>query len=214
MSLDSSTRILLIRHGETLWNRAARIQGHTDIGLSPLGLMQAERLALALQDEAIDAVFSSDLSRAAQTAEALTCRRPELPPLQRDAGLRERAFGAFEGLTFQQIAEQSPESSERWRRREADFCPPGGESLGDFYRRSLSTLQRLAEAHPGRSLLVVSHGGVLDCLYRAATGQSLQAPRSWALGNASINRLLFADGGFRLIGWNDEGHLEGLAPAN
>jgi probable phosphoglycerate mutase len=210
MPLDSSTRILAIRHGETLWNRAARIQGHTDIGLSPLGLAQAERLALALQEEAIDAVYASDLSRAAQTAEALLRLRPELPPLQLDAGLRERAFGVFEGLTWQEIAEQAPEQSERWRRREADFGPPGGESLGDFYERSIAALQRLAEAHPGQSLVLVSHGGVLDCLYRAATGQSLQAPRSWVLGNASINRLLYASGGFRLIGWHDHVHLDGL----
>ncbi|MEJ6006017.1 histidine phosphatase family protein [Paucibacter sp. AS339] len=211
MSLDSSTRILAIRHGETEWNRASRIQGHTDIGLSALGLLQAERLAHALQDEAIDAVYASDLARAQQTASPLLRLRPELPPLQLDVGLRERGFGEFEGLTWQEIADKWPSHSERWRRRDADFGPPGGETLADFYRRSVEAVQRLAQAHPGQTVVVISHGGVLDCLYRASTGQSLQAPRSWVLANAAINRLLYASEGFGLIGWHDCAHLDGLA---
>lgn len=206
--LEQATRILLIRHGETAWNRATRIQGHTDIPLSPLGLAQAERLAQALADESLAAIYSSDLSRARQTAEALA--RVHGLDIGLDAGLRERAFGRFEGLSWEQIAESFPEDAARWRRREADFAVGGGESLNEFSHRCLAATRRAAAAHPGQSIAIVAHGGVLDCLYRAATGAALDAPRSWQLGNATVNRLLATIDGFTLVGWNDDQHLAGL----
>lgn len=206
--LEQATRLILIRHGETAWNRATRIQGHTDIPLSPLGLAQAERLAEALADEPLAAIYSSDLSRARQTAEALA--RVQDLPVRLDAGLRERAFGRFEGLSWDEIAQGYPEESARWRRREPDFPVGGGESLTVFSVRCLTAARRAAAAHPGESIAVVAHGGVLDCLYRAATRVALEAPRSWQLGNATINRLLATVEGFTLVGWNDDRHLDGL----
>ncbi len=206
--LEQATRLILIRHGETAWNRATRIQGHTDIPLSPLGLAQAERLAEALADEPLAAIYSSDLSRARQTAEALA--RVQDLPVRLDAGLRERAFGRFEGLSWDEIAQGYPEESARWRRREPDFPVGGGESLTVFSARCLTAARRAAAAHPGESIAVVAHGGVLDCLYRAATRVALEAPRSWQLGNATINRLLATVEGFTLVGWNDDRHLDGL----
>ena len=133
--LEQATRLVLIRHGETAWNRATRIQGHTDIPLSPLGLAQAERLAEALADEPLAAIYASDLSRARQTADALA-RVHELP-VRLDAGLRERAFGRFEGLSWDEIAQDFPEDAARWRRREPDFAVGGGESLNSFSARCL-----------------------------------------------------------------------------
>lgn len=206
--LDQATRLILIRHGETAWNRATRIQGHTDIPLSPLGLLQAERLAEALADEPLAALYASDLSRARQTAEALARRRGLAVRL--DPGLRERAFGRFEGLDWAQITEGHHEDAERWRRREPGFAVGGGESLDDFSARCLAAVRRAAAAHPGQGIAVVAHGGVLDCLYRAATQVALDAPRSWQLGNATINRLLATADGFTLVGWNDDQHLAGL----
>ncbi|MDG0835938.1 histidine phosphatase family protein [Pelomonas saccharophila] len=207
--MEQVTRIVLIRHGETAWNRATRIQGHTDIPLSPLGLAQAERLAQALADEPLAALYASDLSRARQTAEALARRRGL--DIQFDTDLRERAFGCFEGLDWQQISEQYPEDAERWRRREPDFAVGGGESLSGFSARCLAAVRRAAAAHPGQDVAIVAHGGVLDCLYRAATRVALNAPRSWQLGNATINRLLATADGFTLVGWNDDQHLAGLS---
>jgi probable phosphoglycerate mutase len=207
--LEQATRLILIRHGETAWNRATRIQGHTDIPLSALGLAQAERLALALADEPLAAIYSSDLSRARQTAEALA--RTQNLPVRLDASLRERAFGRFEGLSWDEIAQGYPEESARWRRREPDFPVGGGESLTVFSARCLAAARSAAAAHPGESIASVAHGGVLDCLYRAATGVALEAPRSWQLGNATINRLLATAEGFTLVGWNDDRHLDGLA---
>lgn len=206
--LDQATRLILIRHGETAWNRATRIQGHTDIPLSPLGLAQAARLADALADEPLAAIYSSDLSRARQTAQALADMRGL--PVRTDARLRERAFGRFEGLSWQEIDQGYPEDAQRWRRREPDFPVGGGESLNVFSARCLDAARDLAAAHPGLSIALVAHGGVLDCLYRAATRVALDAPRSWQLGNATVNRLLATPDGFTLIGWNDDRHLDGL----
>jgi probable phosphoglycerate mutase len=207
--LEQATRLLLIRHGETAWNRATRIQGHTDIPLSPLGLAQAERLARAVAEEPLAAIYSSDLSRARQTAEALA--RVHGLPIQFDKALRERAFGRFEGLSWEEIEQGYPDDAARWRRREPDFAVGGGESLQVFSARCLAAARRAAAGHPGQNIALVAHGGVLDCLYRAATGAALDAPRSWQLGNATINRLLATPEGFALIGWNDDSHLAGLS---
>lgn len=207
--LEQATRVVLIRHGETAWNRATRIQGHTDIPLSPLGLAQAERLAQTLADEPLAAIYASDLSRARQTAEALA--RVQRLPVRLDAGLRERAFGRFEGLSWEEIAQAHPEDAARWRRREPEFPVGGGESLVAFSARCLDAARRAVAAHPGACIALVAHGGVLDCLYRAAARVSLEAPRSWQLGNATINRLLATAEGFTLVGWNDDCHLAGLS---
>ena len=200
------TRIVAIRHGETAWNRETRMQGQLDIALNANGLRQARSLAAALADEAFDAIYSSDLLRAHQTAQALAASY--LAPIVTDVGLRERGFGVFEGFTFNEIAARWPEQSERWRRRDPDFAPDGGESLRDFYARSIEATTRLAAAHPGETIALVAHGGVMDCLYRAAARLDLQAPRSWQLLNASVNRLLLTESGLTLVGWNDTYHLE------
>lgn len=203
-----ATRIVAIRHGETAWNVDTRIQGQLDIALNRTGHEQAQRLAAALADESLDAIYSSDLQRAMQTAQALADHSGL--SIVADRGLRERGFGVFEGLTYAEVALRWPEQSERWRRRDPAFGPEGGEVLHAFYARCVDTLTRLATAHPGRTIAVVAHGGVMDCLYRAATRLELQSPRSWELGNASINRVLHSAQGFSLVGWGDTLHLDGL----
>lgn len=209
MGLDSVTTVLAVRHGETAWNRESRIQGHLDIPLSPLGLAQAQRLAQALAGEPLDAIYASDLGRARQTAAAVA-ERVGLP-VQEDSGLRERGFGCFEGLSWREIESRWPEQALRWKRRDPDFGAEGGERLRDFYARAVGAVERLAQAHPGQTLLVVAHGGVMDCLYRAGRRLALEAPRSWTLSNASINRLLYTPAGLSVVGWNDDLHLGGLS---
>lgn len=200
------TRILAIRHGETSWNVQSRVQGQLDIELNDTGRWQAERLAAALADEAFAAIYASDLQRALDTAHALAARRGLL--LQTERGLRERGFGEFEGLTFHDIDLRWPEQAMRWRHRDPEFGPQGGETLAAFYARCVGTVTRLAAAHPGQVIALVAHGGVLDCMYRAAARVDLRAPRTWQLGNASINRLLFTGEGFTLVGWSDTSHLD------
>lgn len=212
MSQDAGfTRLLLVRHGETAWNAGTRIQGLTDIPLNPRGRAQAQRLAQALADETLHHVITSDLQRAHDTGAPLA--RATGAALRQDAGLRERAFGIFEGLTFEEIEQQHPEGAQRWRRRDPDFAPEGGETLQAFYDRSVAAAHRLAAAHAGQAIALVAHGGVLDCLYRAATRLPLQAPRTWQVPNASINRLLWTPDGFTLVGWNDDAHLQALDDA-
>ena len=207
--MDGITRIVAIRHGETAWNADTRLQGQIDIPLNLLGQRQAARLADALRDEGLQAVIASDLQRAWATAQALAA--PLQLPLTPDAGLRERCFGEMEGLTYREIDDLRPDWARRWRAREPDFSAPGGESLHQFYARVVTSAGRIASAHGGQTIALVCHGGVLDCLYRAATGAALDAPRSWVLGNAAINRLLHTPQGFTLVGWNDCAHLDGLA---
>jgi len=200
------TRVLAIRHGETAWNVDARIQGQIDIPLNPTGERQAQRLARVLADEGIDAIYASDLKRALATAQAVG--RACALPVVSDAGLRERGFGSFEGLSYAEISARWPADAERWRRRDPTFGAPGGETLNRFYERSIATATRLAALHPGGTIALVAHGGVMDCLYRAATRVALDAPRSWQLANTGINRLLYSPQGFTLVGWGDVHHLD------
>jgi len=207
MSLEDATQILAIRHGETDWNRDTRIQGQLDIPLNERGRAQARRLAAALAGEPLAAVYASDLARAWETAAALQGLGA---PIHADARLRERSFGRFEGQTWDEIARRWPEQSLRWRRRDPDFAAEGGESLSRFYARCTGAVRELAQAHPGQTIAIVAHGGVMDCLYRLAARLELHAARSWTLGNASINRLIYSPEGFGLVGWNDDQHLQDL----
>jgi probable phosphoglycerate mutase len=205
------TRILAIRHGETAWNAEMRLQGQLDVPLNALGRWQASRLPAAIADERLVAVYASDLVRAHETAR--TFAAPLGLPVVADRGLRERCFGHFEGRTYAEIDIRWPQDAERWRERETGYAPYGGESLETFYQRCVSTVTRLAGAHPGQTIAIVAHGGVLDCLHRAALRVELTAPRAWPLANATVNRLLFTGEGLMLIGWNDDAHLAGGDPA-
>ena len=200
------TRIIAIRHGETTWNVDTRIQGRLDIPLNATGRQQAARMALALKDDPITAVYASDLTRAWETAQYLgRARGLQVNP---EAGLRERGFGDFEGKTFAEIEAQLPEQSLRWRKRDPEFAPAGGESLQALNQRVVEATERLAARHPGELIALVGHGGVMDVLYRAATRLHIQAPRTWTLGNAAINRLLWTPQGLTLVGWADTQHLQ------
>lgn len=208
---DKVTRLLVIRHGETDWNLDARIQGHTDIPLNARGRWQAERLGQALADEGIHAIYSSDLQRARDTADAIA--RHAGVPLQLDTALRERHFGRFEGRTQDEVGVHWPKELLRWRERDPSYGPEGGEVLQAFYERCVSAATRLADQHPGETIALVAHGGVLDCFYRAANRVAVAAPRSWKVANASINRLLYSPEGFTMVGWADDLHLAGAPGA-
>ena len=203
--MEEITRLIAVRHGETAWNVDTRIQGQLDVGLNATGLWQAQRVGQALAHEDIGAIYASDLSRAWQTAQEIA--RPHGLTVQPEPGLRERAFGRFEGLSFAEIEATLPDQARRWRERDPEFEPEGGESLLVFRERVTRVASKLAARHPGQLVALVAHGGVMDVLYRAATRQELQAPRTWQLGNAAINRMLWTPEGFSLVGWSDTAHL-------
>jgi probable phosphoglycerate mutase len=200
-----ATRIIAVRHGETAWNVDTRIQGQLDIGLNDKGRWQAQQAGLALADEPVDAIYASDLSRAYSTAQAIAAKRLAV---QTHKGLRERAFGKFEGQTYAAIEERWPEESRLWRIRDPHFAPEGGESPTQVMERVARTVNEIAARHLGGQIVLVSHGGVMDMLYRLATRQSVSAPRSWELGNAAINRLLWTPDILTLVGWADTRHLD------
>ncbi len=202
-----ATRIIAIRHGETAWNVDTRIQGQLDISLNETGQWQAARAAQALAGEPVHAIYASDLQRAWETAHAIAKAVGQIP--QPEIGLRERGFGIFQGRTFAEIEATWPEEAKRWRQRDPHWAPEGGESLAALTERVTQTTAELAARHAGQQIVLVAHGGVMDALYRAATGQTVQAPRTWHLGNAAINRLLWTPQGLTLVGWSDTRHLDG-----
>lgn len=204
------TSIVLIRHGETAWNAERRLQGHIDIALNAEGLRQAQALAGALADQRFDAIVSSDLQRAHQTAQALA--RVQAMPVHSDAALRERCFGGFEGLLYAEIEQRFPREFAAWQARDVDGAMPAGarvaETFRQFSQRVIGAISRLAEQHRGQSLALVAHGGVLECAYRAALGLSLETPRNFPVMNASINRFTVADGKLTLVSWGEVAHLQ------
>ena len=207
----TTTQILFIRHGETAWNRIKRIQGHIDIPLADTGLAQAQRLAVRLAREAhegqrIDAIYSSDLMRAQQTAQPFADALGL--PLRLHEGLRERAYGVFQGHDSTEIETLFPDAYAAWQTRDPGFAPDGGESQRAFYHRVLHALEPIVAAHQGERIACVAHGGVLDCVYRFANGLDLSAPRSYQLLNTSINVVDYVDGRAQVVQWADVSHLD------
>ena len=198
--------LIVVRHGETDWNRIRRLQGHTDIALNANGCEQADRLRVALADEGIAAIHASDLSRAMETAQPIAALLKL--PVRSDVRLRERNYGILEGKTFPEIVASDPDEAEQLRRRTTDHTIPGGESQRTFFHRVVETVSAIARAaeaaKPRGPVLIVTHGGVLDMLHRSATGLALDAERSCPIPNAVVNRIGFDDGRFVVRAWAEE----------
>jgi len=209
--------LLFIRHGETDWNRQQRFQGQIDVPLNATGERQAARLAQRLAAESHDQLFSSDLQRARQTAAPLA--EAWQMPVVAVAGLREQSFGVLEGLDVPTIQARHPDLWQLWLQQDADFAPPGGESQRQFHSRVLGAVKELAATAStsaganasagagGKRLVVVTHGGVLDMLWRSVHGLPLSGLRACAIPNTGINRLCFAGGALQIEVWGDDAHL-------
>jgi 2,3-bisphosphoglycerate-dependent phosphoglycerate mutase len=200
-----ASQLVLVRHGVTEWNQQRRFQGQTDTQLSDEGWVQACCAGRRLAAEPVAALYTSDLIRARRTADAIG-QTIGLPVLQ-DAGLRERSYGIFEGRTHEEIRRDFADEYRRWAAREPDFALPGGESLRAFHGRVQQTLLRIASMHPGQTAVLVTHGGFLDCAYRVASGLELDAPRTFDLLNASLNRIAWDGERFALSSWAEVDHL-------
>lgn len=203
------TELILIRHGETDWNRELRFQGQLDVPLNAIGQEQARRVAERLAQEAIHQLVSSDLQRARQTADAVAQRqgaRLQFDPLL-DAALREQHFGMAEGLRVPEIKAAHPQAWDQWVRFDADYAFEGGESTRQFHARVMVALSALAQRHPDQTLVVVTHGGVLDMVYRSARGLPLSGPRQSDIPNAGMNRVRLDGERIDIISWADTQHL-------
>ncbi|HLS89575.1 MAG TPA: alpha-ribazole phosphatase [Sphingobacteriaceae bacterium] len=199
--------VYLVRHGQTPWNKAGRYQGHTDIPLSPLGRRQALCLARRLARDPIDAVYSSDLTRAQATAAPLA-RRLDLPVRAR-SDLREMAYGDLEGLTAAQIEERFPGYFPAARQDPLGTTPPGGESYSTMYNRVLAAWEEIAGG-PHDRVLVVAHGGTLKALLCHLLAVDPRERWRFMLDNASITILHRRRSGFSLWRYNDTHHLRDL----
>lgn len=200
-------RLCLVRHGETAWNAEHRLQGWTDIALNAKGERQAQALAHELRGLAFDAIVSSPLQRAWRTAQPVAAARPQVPFLA-DERLRERHHGDWQGLTRDEIARRDPAQHALLQARCPGYQPPKGESVETFSARVAEALAALATAHAGRTVLAVAHGGVLDMVYRLATGQDLHSARRHPLPNAAINWLVADERGWRVEAWGLDAHLD------
>lgn len=206
------TRILLARHGETEWNAIRRVQGWTDIPLSEKGYAQAEALAGRLDRTPLAAVYSSDLSRATQTAAPVAARQGLT--VQTVPELREKGFGEWEGLTQADLERDYPALWHRYHVvRDLEALVPGGETWPQVQERLSVVLRRILAAHPGaeETVLLVGHGGSGRMVILEALGAAL--PTLLHLDNASLSRLDFrGEGDSRVIFLNDTSHLGGLMP--
>lgn len=201
------TELIVMRHGETDWNRQHRFQGQIDVPLNAAGRAQATRLAQRLARETFDVVLSSDLQRARCTAELAASGRDIVNVPQ----WREQAFGVLEGLNAATIIEQHPQLWTSWLRHDADYAlPGGGESVRSFHARVLQALQQVVKQYDGARVAVFTHGGVLDMLWRAAHHVPLHGPRACEIPNTGINRMRWRDGALEILQWADAAHLEGL----
>ena len=205
------TSLTVIRHGETDWNRQHRFQGQIDVPLNALGFEQARRMGQRLADETFDLIVVSDLLRTRQTAQALADAQCGALAMQVEPLWREQGFGLLEGLDVPTIRSQHAELWAQWQRHDADYAlPQGGESNLVFYARVMQALQALLAAHAGASVALVTHGGVLDMLWRSALALSLSGPRECEIPNTGINRLRWSEGRLQIVDWADASHLEGL----
>jgi len=201
----SATRFLLVRHGETAWNVEGRIQGHVDIALNALGQAQARALGERLVHDQFDAVYSSDLVRAYETARC-ALRKADHNVL-RERRLRERHLGVLQGLTGPEAMSRQPAAWNAFKSRDPALALEGGESLDEFFRRVVGFVEELVHRHAGARLLLVTHGGVLDALYRHAIGMPLARARDFPVYNASLNVICHEEDRWSIESWADISHL-------
>jgi 2,3-bisphosphoglycerate-dependent phosphoglycerate mutase len=213
MSMTETTRVLLIRHGESRGNAERRFGGHTPTPLSELGHRQAEATARALANERVTAIYSSDLLRAVQTAEPLA--RATGLEIRRTEALRERSVGLMEGLTFEEAAAAHPEEYASLLRRDFERVLAGGESYRQLLDRAAAELDRAVELHRGGTVALFSHTGTI-CILALHLMGALDAPHLkpvWlSTSNCGVTRFSIEHGGLiRIKALNDTRHLIGLS---
>lgn len=200
-----STRFILVRHGQTMWNQEQIFRGQTDIPLSPAGRAQAEATALALKEVPLAAIYTSRLARARDTAAAIAAYHDLTP--QEEPDLLDMSFGAWEGLGVEEVARQYPELYQRWRTAPHTVTFPAGESLAAVRHRVERLLARLPERHPGQTVCLVSHRVVNKVLLLAVLG--LGNEHFWRIeqDTCCLNRFHYTRGAFIISTINDTCHL-------
>jgi 2,3-bisphosphoglycerate-dependent phosphoglycerate mutase len=199
-------RIILVRHGETDWNAAGRIQGHSDTPLNAVGRVQAGRVAACLVRQPVRAIYSSDLARAYETA--MIIDQSLHVGVVTSPALRERRYGTWEGLTSLDIQARYPEQFAAWRARSMDFAPPEGETRYQLLTRALTGLQTIVSRHPDELVVVVTHGGLCYVLLTHILGSMNGDQREFSFANASLHILEATGDRWSVISLNETAHLQ------
>ena len=204
--------IILIRHGETDWNREQVFRGKIDVPLNEVGLSQARGVKKALEGVAIDAIYASPLSRALDTARMLS--EGGALDVRTDEGFSDVDFGSWQGLSHQKVKEQFPDLYATWVTHPQLVMFPRGETLLKVQKRSMAALDRAIESSPDKTIAVVSHRVVNKVILCAVLGLDLS--RFWHVkqDTCAINRFERRDGGYYLTLLNDTCHLRGVAGAS
>ena len=212
----SPRTIYLVRHGETQGNIDDKAQGHLDVPLTETGKLQAKAVAERLSDIEFDAVYSSDLKRAVDTAKAITAQHPELR-IQTRSELREYHFGNYEDMPWDEVSNTDPQLFQRWKNltTRIDIKFPGGESMRDAWKRVGSFLREVLADHRqgNKTILIVGHGGSLQAVL--AQLLNLSAANQWffVFDNTSVTRVRehqYTPNAWRTYQFNDTSHLNGI----
>lgn len=200
-------KLILVRHGETQWNRENRVVGFADIGLNDEGRKQVKKLALALKEERVDAIYASPLSRAWETAQEVA--RYHDGEVKADDAFKEMDAGELDGLTYEDMRDRYGELIKQWLSEPASVIMPGGESLANVQERAWLAVEKIRENHPDDVVMVVSHNFVILCIICKALGLDLSQFRRLRPHVASISILNIGRRGMSLVLFNDTCHLEG-----
>lgn len=200
------TRLMIIRHGQTLWNLERKYQGHSDIALSDKGIKQAEAVAARLATEKIDAVYASDLSRACKTAEYIADKHNLKVNVMPE--LREIKFGEWEGLTYDQISARWPGMLGKLWTTPDELEIPGGESFYQLKERAYAAIKKIVKEHPEQTVVVVAHGGTIGTILCAMLDIHLNHVWSIKQDNTAVNVIEYYDGRPTITLLNCVRHLE------
>jgi probable phosphoglycerate mutase len=212
MTTQPKTTLLIIRHGETVWNAEHRFQGHEDSPLNETGRSQVAALGTRMKNMKFDSLISSDLGRTRETSAIITGFTGHSVEL--DRRLRERNYGVLEGLTVDEIRQKHPDVLDRIKKDDPDYLPPEGESHRQHYERNVEFFEEVLEQRCGSTVAVVAHGGVLDSIFRYISGLSLENPRCFIAANASLtivsHGLFYGTPRWVIETWCESGHLWGI----
>jgi probable phosphoglycerate mutase len=203
-------RMIIVRHGESEWNRIHRYQGQLDAPLSELGLRQAEALAERLKHEPIDVIYTSPLQRAARTAEAIARFHPNVP-LHPTPALLEIHHGEWQGKYAQEVREQYAEGLREWREYPTRSQMPGGESFSNVLKRTLDFKERICAEHSDKTALVSTHDVVIKILVADALGMNMDRLNRIWVTNASISVIEYSEALPYLVSLSEACHLGRLA---
>lgn len=206
-----TTQIWLIRHGETDWNAAQRLQGWRDIPLNDTGKNQAKSVQHFLDQQriAFDGVLSSDLQRAIQTAQIAFAQHQY--PIEQIPALRERNYGIYEGHPWQSLTQLPNEPAPKINLRDPSLDVPEGESLLTFHQRIIEAFNQIALQRPNQKLAVIAHGGVIEMVWRYIQQADLSTPRPYKILNASVNHFAInQEQQWQEIAWAQVAHLDHL----